>query len=209
VLPSLNLPAFKKPQSTNEIVTIFQMRTNREASMTTRYALGAAILGFSLLPFASAPASANLAAMTQTAVAADADPFVSQVQRRGGAVRVNRSVNVNRNFNRNVHVNRNISRNVNRNISRNVYVNRNVRVNRAVVTGGRGLYRGAHYWHGGRRWVRPRNYWWPVGGAIAAGAAIGVIAASSAYWAGAAPAPGYCWYYTDPSMRQGFWDVCQ
>jgi hypothetical protein len=57
---------------------------------------------------------------------------------------------------------------------------------------------------------RPANYWWPAGGAIAAGAAIGVVtAATAAAWAGAAPAPGYCWYYTDPSHRQGFWDVCR
>jgi hypothetical protein len=40
-------------------------------------------------------------------------------------------------------------------------------------------------------------------------AAIGfVAAASAAAWAGAQPAPGYCWYYTDPSRTQGFWDVC-
>jgi hypothetical protein len=59
-------------------------------------------------------------------------------------------------------------------------------------------------------WRRPANYWWPAGGAIAAGAAIGVVTAATATaWAGAAPAPGYCWYYTDPSRRQGFWDVCR
>ncbi len=59
-------------------------------------------------------------------------------------------------------------------------------------------------------WRRPANYWWPAGGAIAAGAAIGVVsAATAAAWAGSAPAPGYCWYYTDPSRRQGFWDVCR
>lgn len=58
-------------------------------------------------------------------------------------------------------------------------------------------------------WVRPRGYWWRPGGAIAAGAALGVLAAGAAVWAGAPPAPGYCWYYTDPSRRQGFWDVCQ
>jgi len=57
-------------------------------------------------------------------------------------------------------------------------------------------------------WVRPAYRWGP-GGAIAAGAAIGfVAAATAAAWAGAAPAPGYCWYYTDPSRTQGFWDVC-
>src|SRR5450755_3062750 len=57
-------------------------------------------------------------------------------------------------------------------------------------------------------WVRPAYRWGP-GGAIAAGAAIGFVAAgTAAAWAGAAPAPGYCWYYTDPSRTQGFWDVC-
>jgi hypothetical protein len=104
----------------------------------------------------------------------------------GGAVRVNRGAGVNRNFNRNV--NRNV--NVNRNI------NRNLRVTRTVVRPG--------------GWARPGRYWWRPGGAIAAGAAIGVIgAATAAAWAGAAPGPNMCWYYTDPSQRQGFWDVCQ
>ena len=59
------------------------------------------------------------------------------------------------------------------------------------------------------RWVRPAHYSWRPGGAIAAGAAIGfVAAATAAAWAGSPPAPGYCWYYTDPSRTQGFWDVC-
>ncbi|WP_249141321.1 hypothetical protein [Bradyrhizobium liaoningense] len=63
---------------------------------------------------------------------------------------------------------------------------------------------------GGARWARPGHYYWPRGGAIAAGAAIGLVtAATAAAWAGAAPAPGMCWYYTDPSRRQGFWDYCQ
>jgi hypothetical protein len=60
----------------------------------------------------------------------------------------------------------------------------------------------------GPRYVRPAYRWGP-GGAIAAGAALGFVAAGTATaWAGAAPAPGYCWYYTDPSRTQGFWDVC-
>jgi hypothetical protein len=59
------------------------------------------------------------------------------------------------------------------------------------------------------RWVRPASYYWRPGGAIAAGAAIGfVAAATAAAWAGSPPAPGYCWYYTDPSRTQGFWDAC-
>jgi len=59
------------------------------------------------------------------------------------------------------------------------------------------------------RWVRPANYYWRPGGAIAAGAAIGFVAAASAVaYAGSPPAPGYCWYYTDPGKTQGFWDVC-
>lgn len=69
--------------------------------------------------------------------------------------------------------------------------------NRAVVAG-----------RGG--WARPGWYGWPRGGAIAAGAAIGFVsAATAAAWAGAAPASGMCWYYTDPSRTQGFWDYCQ
>src|SRR6267143_1737757 len=59
------------------------------------------------------------------------------------------------------------------------------------------------------RWVRPTHYYWRPGGAIAAGAAIGFVAAATAVaWAGSPPAPGYCWYYTDPSRTQGFWDAC-
>jgi hypothetical protein len=62
----------------------------------------------------------------------------------------------------------------------------------------------------GGGWARPANYYWRPGGAIVAGAAIGfVTAATAAAWAGAPPASGMCWYYTDPSQRAGFWDVCQ
>ena len=59
-------------------------------------------------------------------------------------------------------------------------------------------------------WVgRPGWYRWSPGGAIAAGAAIGfATAAVAASWAGAPPQPGLCWYYTDPSRTQGFWDAC-
>jgi hypothetical protein len=58
-------------------------------------------------------------------------------------------------------------------------------------------------------YLRPTNEWWRPGGAVAAGAAIGFVsAATAAASAGAAPAPGYCWYYTDPTRTKGFWDVC-
>jgi hypothetical protein len=87
-------------------------------------------------------------------------------------------------------------------------------VRRTTVTGPRGntasrtvARSGAVVRPGG--WVRPAHYHWRPGGAIAAGAAIGVVAAATAAaWAGSPPAPGYCWYYTDPSRTQGFWDVC-
>ena len=76
-----------------------------------------------------------------------------------------------------------------------------------VARGGAVVRRGGVVRTGG--WVRPSRYFWPAGGAIAAGAAIGFVAAgTAAAWAGAPPAPGYCWYYTDPSRTQGFWDVC-
>ena len=82
--------------------------------------------------------------------------------------------------------NRTINRSVNRNVNRNVY---------------RTGYRG--------NWARPGGYWWPIGGAVTAGAAIGFVsAAAAASWAGAAPGPNLCWYYTDPTRRQGFWDTC-
>ncbi|WP_457796877.1 hypothetical protein [Methylocystis sp. S23] len=69
------------------------------------------------------------------------------------------------------------------------------------VIGYRGAYAGA--------WRRP--YAWPPGGAIAAGAAVGVMTADDAigYATVAAPADGLCWYYTDENASQGFWDVCQ
>jgi len=59
-------------------------------------------------------------------------------------------------------------------------------------------------------WVgRPGWYRWAPGGAIAAGAAIGfVTAAVAASWAPPPPQPGLCWYYSDPSRTQGFWDAC-
>jgi len=85
---------------------------------------------------------------------------------------------------------------------------------RSAVVGPRGnvAVRGGAVYRGGAyrgRWVRPGNYWWRPGGAIAAGAAIGVVtAATAAAWAGAAPGPNMCWYYTDPSRTQGFWDAC-
>ncbi|MEJ0093604.1 MAG: hypothetical protein WDN46_09235 [Methylocella sp.] len=61
---------------------------------------------------------------------------------------------------------------------------------------------------GYRAWVRP--YRWAPGGAIAAGFAIGFLtAAAVASWAPPPPQPGMCWYYTDPSQQNGFWDYCQ
>ena len=83
-------------------------------------------------------------------------------------------------------------------------------------------YHGGYGYHGGgyraggvvvgprAAWVgRPGWYRWAPGGAIAAGAAIGfVTAAVAASWAPPPPQPGLCWYYTDPSRTQGFWDAC-
>jgi len=64
------------------------------------------------------------------------------------------------------------------------------------------------YRYGG--WARPGWYRWGPGGAIAAGAAIGFVAAAgaAAYATAPAPAPDMCWYYTDPYRRAGFWDYC-
>lgn len=76
---------------------------------------------------------------------------------------------------------------------------------RTVVVGPRGNVVVA----GEGRWARPFWYRWPVGGAIAARAAIGFAAAASASpWAGPPPVDGMCWYYTDASRSHGFWDYC-
>jgi hypothetical protein len=82
----------------------------------------------------------------------------------------------------------------------------------ATRTAGRGANRGAVRSATVVRrgnWSRPARYWWRPGAAIAAGAAVGwVAAATAAAWAGEAPGPGMCWYYTDASRTNGFWDVC-
>jgi hypothetical protein len=58
-------------------------------------------------------------------------------------------------------------------------------------------------------WRRPAAYWWRPGTAVAAGAALGfVTAAAATAYVGQPPAPGYCWYYTNPQRTQGFWDLC-
>ena len=79
-----------------------------------------------------------------------------------------------------------------------------------TTTAGRrgGYYRGGrYYWNG---WARPSRYYWRPGGAVAAGAALGFIAATAAYGIATttAPADGMCWYYTDWTRTSGFWDVC-
>lgn len=58
------------------------------------------------------------------------------------------------------------------------------------------------------RWARPKHYRWRPGAAVAAGAAMGFVAASVAVWAGPPPGPNLCWYYTNKSRTKGFWDVC-
>jgi hypothetical protein len=71
------------------------------------------------------------------------------------------------------------------------------------------VYRPVHPVYRGGVWARPTWYSWSPGGAVAAGAAIGfVTAATAAAWAGAPPQSGLCWFYNDPSRRQGFWDQC-
>jgi hypothetical protein len=84
----------------------------------------------------------------------------------------------------------------------------------AAVRGARGVAVGRPtvasrpgYGYGG--WTRPAAYWWRPGGAIAAGAALGfVTAAAATAYVGQPPAPGSCWYYTNPQRTQGFWDAC-
>jgi hypothetical protein len=135
----------------------------------------------------------TIAAIAAASLFGLADPGAANPPRVHGGGRAVHYGNVNRNMN----VNRNVNRNANVNVNRNV--NRNVNVNRSVGYHG-GVYRGA--------WVG-RPYRWAPGGAIAAGAAIGVLAyGATVAWAPPPPQPGLCWYYSDPSQRNGFWDTC-
>jgi hypothetical protein len=178
------------------------MMRSRNSKLCTAAAIIAGLLAIE----SYSAALASPLGMTRSAAKAD-DGMIEQVAARGGMAgarggSVNRGRSVNRGVSR-TNVNRtNVNRaNVSRtNVSRTtVNRTRNVNVNRTVVRGG-GRY-GA--------WARPAAYRWRPGGAVAAGAAIGFVSAvTAAAWAGAAPGPGLCWYYTDPSRTQGFWDAC-
>jgi hypothetical protein len=145
-----------------------------------------ALAGFVLSQLAALNVEATPLAVSKAAID-DADPNIEKVARRGGFAVRGRAVAGPRG---------------------------GMAVRRSAVVGPRGnvaVRRGAVVAPGVRygRWVRPAGYWWRPGGAIVAGAALGfVTAASAAAWAGAAPGPNMCWYYTDPSRTQGFWDVC-
>jgi hypothetical protein len=168
--------------------------------MLKRSLLGTAF-GIALLPIVATATSANIASMTQTAIGTSETMVIQIAQRKGGggAHKANKGANKSVKKKSNVSVNKNVNRNVN--VKKNVNVNRNVTVNR-------GLYSGRHVYTGGA-WVRPGAYWWPVGGAVAAGAAIGFASAAVASaWAGQPPGPNYCWFYTDEGRQQGFWDNC-
>ena len=67
------------------------------------------------------------------------------------------------------------------------------------------LARAYHY--GG--WTRPGYGWRPAAPSRPARRWASSARRPPSSWAGAAPGPGLCWYYTDPSRRQGFWDACQ
>ena len=105
---------------------------------------------------------------------------------RARSAHVNRSAGVHRNVNVNAHRNVNVNRNVN--VHRNVNVNRNVRVGVGV-----GVV---------RPWVRR-----PYFGTVVAGVALGTLIAATAV--PVAPAPNLCWYWTNSSQTQGYWDYCQ
>src|SRR5262245_1026210 len=141
-----------------------QRRQGGEA-MSVRYALST-IFGLALLPVASMPGSASV---TPIAEAGGADePMVIQLaaKKGGGAHKGGASHKVKESKHVKVH-HVNVNKNVH--VKRKVYVNKTVNVNVK-----RGLYKGRHVYTGGT-WARPRAYWWPVGGAVTAGAALGFV----------------------------------
>ena len=146
----------------------------------------------------------------------------------GGRVRVRGAQNkqVERQVNRNVRVNRNAHANVD--VNRNAHVNgaghpgnapgHPVSVQGAkppvaqgakgpVVVDAKPPVMGSPKPPMVGSWARPDWYSWAPGGAVEAGAAIGFVTAAVATWA-TSPQPGLCWFYTDPSQQDGFWDAC-
>jgi len=184
------------------------LRTMDRRTMTwSNVAKGAAIVAL----LSSAPIAAGAMEIVGGPSPAGAvnDSLIATVAQAhaGARVRVHGAQNkqVNRQVNQNVHVNRNVHANVN--VNRNVHVNgdrpgrpataparpESIPVAKPpVAVGG---------------WARPGWYHWAPGGAIAAGAALGFVTAATATWA-TPPQPGLCWYYTDPSQQDGFWDAC-
>jgi len=65
------------------------------------------------------------------------------------------------------------------------------------------VYRGA-YVRGYRAWYR-RPYFGTIVGGIALGT---ILTAAVVGVPPAAPAPGLCWYWADPSETTGYWDYC-
>ena len=169
--------------------------------MTGKLFLCGALIGSALMLGATAPSKATLLSASALSGAAD-ELRVDTPVRRGGAAGVRRggAVGVRGGA---VGVRRGGAVAVRRGGAVAVRRGGAVAVRRgAVGVGGAAAVRRA-------AWVRPA-YRWRRGGAIAAGAAIGFVsAATAAAWAGAAPGPGLCWYYTDASRIQGFWDYCQ
>jgi hypothetical protein len=160
-----------------------RVRLSERAPKTFFQMASAAVLALTVFAVATSPASAiSLGQLSPLKQQLTQDsPIIDVVVRRGGAVR-----------------------------RTTVAGPRGGAASRTVVRRGAVVRPGVR--PGGVRaggWARPGWYRWAPGGAIAAGAAIGfVAAATAASWAGAPPAPGYCWYYTDPSRTQGFWDAC-
>jgi hypothetical protein len=132
---------------------------------------------------ASAGSSADVAAL-ETDLQALAQQKFKGGGGGGGKGNANRNGGGgNKNANRNNNNNRQNNKNFNNNNNRNKNVN--VRVNVRPVRG----------------WVR-RPYYGTVVGGVALGA---IIAASTIP---VAPAPGLCWYWTDATQSNGYWDYC-
>jgi hypothetical protein len=80
----------------------------------------------------------------------------------------------------------------------------NVAAKRTTVVGGRGVVaaRGVAVVRPVRRWVRRPYY-----GTVIAGITPGTIIAATAV--PAAPSSEVCWYWSNSSHSQGYWDYCQ
>ncbi len=150
----------------------------------------ALLMGIALSIAASAvPAQASQALAHDMSLVTDlsaARAALGKAVARKGNVNINRNVSTRKVRTKSVNINRPGNRPGNRHP--HVTIDRDININRTVV-------------RPVRPWIRR-----PYFGTVVAGITLGTIIAVSA--APVPPSPDLCWFWTNSSQTQGYWDYC-